>query len=411
MGKSRLIFKRWTWVSLLFLFVVIGLGLFLRYFYIHPVPGLNYKYWLHGHSHVAFLGWVFNALFVALVSAYIQKAYLHVFDRLFWFLQLTVLGMLILFPWQGYAAGSIIVSTLHIFLSYIFVWLFVKHRKEETFSESRFHFSFTIARFALILMVISSIGPFALGAIMANNLAKTHWYQLAIYFYLHFQYNGWFLFAVMALFFKWLEDKSCNYTKQDGKVFFLLNALSVIPAYAASALWIQPPIWINGLAGLAAFIQLVSIYFIYNIFKSLKQRHEIHTNKMVVMLWVLVFISFVTKNILQVIESIPFIAALAYRFRNIIIAYLHLNFIGITSFFLLGWFIQMGWLNLSLLIQKGGLWLFVGGFIITELILVVHSFFNMSGLPGLSNLFDILFFLNLLLLAGLSLIFFTQKLA
>ncbi|MEK6481344.1 hypothetical protein WJR50_27630 [Catalinimonas sp. 4WD22] len=407
--RSKILFKRWAWVSLLFLFIVAVLGVFLRSFYLSPVPGLNYKFWLHGHSHVAFLGWIFNALYVALVAAYVQKERLNSFDRLFWAFQLTVLGMLILFPLQGYAAGSIIVSTLHIFLSYFFAWRFLKDRRKDTQPGDRHRFSFVIVRFAIALMLISSIGPFALGPIMANGLSATHWYPLAIYFYLHFQYNGWFLFAIMGLFFFWLEKNNIAYSKRDGNAFFWLNALAAVPAYASSVLWTQPPVWLYVLAGLAAFAQLFSLYFLFRILSVVRQQWINRLGKMVALLWLLVLMSLVVKNILQLAEALPFVADLAYRQRNLVIAYLHLNFIGITTFFLLGWFVQQRWLDLSTGRQQTGMWVFIMGFILSELALVLQVLFHVNGLPGVTHYFSLLFYLSLIMPIGLGLVCITQR--
>ncbi|WPP48001.1 hypothetical protein [Catalinimonas niigatensis] len=407
--SSQMLFKRWAWISLFFLFIVAVLGVFLRSFYISPLPGLNYKFWLHGHSHVAFLGWIFNALYVALVAAYVRRERLLTFNRLFWAFQLTVLGMLILFPMQGYKAGSIIVSTLHIFLSYFFAWRFLKDRREETQSGGRFRFSFVIARFAIVLMLISSIGPFALAPIMANGLSGTHWYPLAIYFYLHFQYNGWFLFAIIGLFFYWLERNDIDYSKRDGRTFFWLNALAAIPAYASSVLWTQPPLWLYGLAGLAAFAQLFSLYFLFRILSVVRQQWINKLGKMVVLLWLLVLMSLVVKNILQFAEAIPLVADLAYRQRNLVIAYLHLNFIGITTFFLLGWFVQQDWLILSKFWQQTGMWVFIIGFILSELALVLQTLLNISGLRGFTQYFELLFYLSLIMPVGIGLLFISQQ--
>ena len=406
---SHLLFKKWAWVSLLFLFIVAVLGVFLRSFAISPVPGLTYKYWLHGHSHIAFLGWIFNALYLALVAAYIQKTGLRLYNRLFWVFQLTVVGMLILFPLQGYAAGSITVSTLHIFLSYFFAWRFFKDRREETWQGGKHRFSYVFIRFALVLMLLSSLGPFALGPIMANGLSATHWYSLAIYFYLHFQYNGWFLFAVMGLFFYWMEKHDIRYTKRDGRAFFWLNAFSAVPAYASSVLWTQPPLWLYGLAGLAAFAQLGSLYFLFRILKAGHQSWQARLGKTISLLWMLVLIALVVKNVLQLAEAFTFVAELAYRQRNLVIAYLHLNFIGIATFFLLGWFVQQGWLILSRLRQQAGLWIFIIGFALSELALVVQALLNINGHPGFSNYFALLFYLSLIMPVGLGLLLAQQR--
>jgi hypothetical protein len=407
--RTSLIFRRWAGVSLLFLLIVAVLGAFLRSFFVFPTSGLNFKFWLHGHSHVAFLGWIFNALYVALVAAYVRSEKLRTYHRLFWTIQLTVLGMLVLFPLQGYAAGSIIVSTLHVLLSYFFAWRIVKDRSDATRKGGRQHFSFRIIRFAILLMLFSSLGPFALGPIMAQGLSTTHWYHLAIYFYLHFQYNGWFLFAIIGLFFYWLEHSNIHYQKSDGRAFFLLNAFAAIPAYASSVLWTQPPAWLYWLAGAAALSQLISLYFLFRILKRKPGFWKNHLGSKAALLFSLVLLSLITKNILQVAEAFPWVADLAYRQRNLVIAYLHLNFIGIITFFLLGWFEMQGWLHLKRKIHRAGQWLFVAGFVLSQLVLVVQALLNLSGHPGFPDYFSLLFYLSLSMPVGLVLLLCSQE--
>src|SRR5674476_1365823 len=52
---------------------------------------------------------------------------------------------------------------------------------------------------ALIFNIISSIGAFALAYMLANKMQHPSWYLATIYYFLHFQYNGWFFFTCMGL--------------------------------------------------------------------------------------------------------------------------------------------------------------------------------------------------------------------
>src|SRR5215210_4167580 len=92
-----------------------------------PPAGFNYKYLLHAHSHVAILGWLYSAFYVGIIQAYlpieIQQKKKYWWQ--FWLAQLSVLGMLLSFPVQGYALYSITFSTLHIIISYFFIYHFL----------------------------------------------------------------------------------------------------------------------------------------------------------------------------------------------------------------------------------------------------------------------------------------------
>ncbi|HEX7762949.1 MAG TPA: hypothetical protein VF433_04980, partial [Cellvibrio sp.] len=104
-------------IPFLFLFIAACIGLLLRWHFIMPLSWLNYPYWLHAHSHIMFLGWVFNVLFLAFVRNYNLSSR---YRKLFVFIQILLAGMLISFPIQGYGVISIIISAIHTFS----IWMF-----------------------------------------------------------------------------------------------------------------------------------------------------------------------------------------------------------------------------------------------------------------------------------------------
>src|SRR5688572_29855994 len=106
---------RYARIPLLFLFIGTLLGVFLRWQFISATPGVNYSFVLHGHSHIMFLGWIFNALYVGICYNHIAAEETKFFRILFIALQVLVVGMLIAFPLQGYGFYSILLSTLHTF--------------------------------------------------------------------------------------------------------------------------------------------------------------------------------------------------------------------------------------------------------------------------------------------------------
>ena len=191
--------RLWIKISFTFLIITAILGAFLRFLIIQPIEGINYKYFLHGHSHVAFMGWIFNALFAIIYISFIKQndRPIKSYSIMFWLFQISVVGMLLTFPVQGYAALSITFSTMHVLVSWWFAfkaWKDISDLPAHKFSAPR-----AFIKWSLLFMVLSSAGPFALGYIMAKGLSDTYFYQLAIYFYLHFQYNGWFTFAILPM--------------------------------------------------------------------------------------------------------------------------------------------------------------------------------------------------------------------
>ncbi|HKK11450.1 MAG TPA: hypothetical protein VJ945_01360, partial [Flavobacteriaceae bacterium] len=131
------------------------LGLLLRYIYVNPLA-INYRFLTHAHSHLAMLGWAYLMIYTFLVYYFVPKQKL-VYTKLFWLTEIAVLGMLLSFPFQGYAAISISFSTLHIFCSYYFVYRFWKDMSiENTLVKN-------LVKTALIFMLISTIGVWCLG--------------------------------------------------------------------------------------------------------------------------------------------------------------------------------------------------------------------------------------------------------
>jgi len=84
-----------------------------------------------------------------------------------------------------------------------------------------------------------------------NTLGSTSsWYQNAIYFYLHFQYNGWFITALLGLLFFIFEEHSIPIAKNTFNLFFRFFILGVILTFFLSVLWMHPHPIFYVLAGL-----------------------------------------------------------------------------------------------------------------------------------------------------------------
>ena len=208
-----------------------SIGVLLRYNSLFPIREIVERYWIHAHSHIGFLGWVFMALAI-LGFAFLLPKSIKInrrIYRLMIYVQVSVIGMLVTFPFMGYAAPSILFSTFHMALSIAFVWMFYKYAGKQILSNK-------FMKAGLIFMVISGLGPLALAPIIIGGHRETDWYDMAIYFYLHFQYNGWFTFAIFALLIKVLEQSGVNIAVGGGKLLYQLLVIGVIMTLALSAL-------------------------------------------------------------------------------------------------------------------------------------------------------------------------------
>ena len=163
---------KWLQISLFNLMLVALIGVILRYKITYSLPIVNQKNLLQSHSHFAFAGWVTQALMTLLISYLTEKGDQTAFKRYRLILYanlLTAYGMLVTFPFIGYALLSIIFSTLSIFVSYWFAikyWrdlnrLLIKNNSNNWFKA------------AVIFNAISSIGAFLLAWMLANKKYST----------------------------------------------------------------------------------------------------------------------------------------------------------------------------------------------------------------------------------------------
>lgn len=398
-------FHRWGILALLNLLIVALAGLFLRMLHIYNLPKVNYEFVLHAHSHFAFAGWGFLALYTAFVLSFIPEkmALNKSYKAMFWLMQIAAFGMLLSFPFEGYAAISISFSTLFVFVSYWFSWRFFKDIK----LENKNQLSIKFAKAALIFLVISSVGPFSLGPIMANGGRGSHLYFNALYFYLHFQYNGWFSFGVFAILFRWLEQRQVLYSQKSALLFYRLMVWASVPTFMLSVLWIHPDPWVYFLGGIGGILQIIALIPFWKIVRQCSQAIGKQLSKPVRILFLLSITLFTIKLTLQLVSAIPMIAEWAYEIRDFVIGYLHLVLLGFITLFLLSFFIEKKLLTIDSKSVRWGLACFVTGILLSELLIFSHGLANLldTNIPSF-NL--VLFLASVLLPIGIALILYGQ---
>lgn len=354
------------------LLIVTSLGMLLRAFPYLPSFPLSYKNLLHAHSHLAFGGWAMPVLLALILKAFpvlTRKVAVRHWRNIGLLLLLSAAGMLVYFPLQGYGAISIAFSTLGI-VAGCYLFLVIRKAAPARMSAT----SWLFVRAGLFYLVLSALGPLATGPLVAAGKSGSPLYYNAIYFYLHFQYNGWFTFAVLAVLYRLLEQKG---TAARGKAVFWLLHFSCVPAYLLSVLWTQPPVIINVLGGLAAFLQLIAACFLFIDMKGLRWNESL-SNKII---WLSIS-AFAMKVVLQFASAFPQVAALAYEQRNFVIAYLHLVLLGFVSLFAFGGVIKHYGIACTGLL-KGGLLLFLFALAATELLLILQGLLAYVYLPFL----------------------------
>ena len=373
--------KKFTITALAYFLFAALLGILLRLF---PIANINatYKFIVHAHSHIALLGWVYVGLTTLIFYLFIKNESKKKYSKIFIATQITILGMLFSFPFTGYALISIIFSTLFLFCSYIFYSYFRKHN-----NLNKTDYSYKFINTSLILMIVSSLGPWALGYIMNTLGSTSHWYKNAIYFYLHFQYNGWFIFCLLGLFFHFLEKKQNIFiNKKTLSNFYKLMLYSCILTLFLSFLWMQPSKAIYLLAIVGGLYQILALKKLSDIITEVKHQIKRKLDLNFYKILKVIYILFIIKMLMQSLTAIPYFADLAYRTTDFVIGYLHLIFLGLTSlslFFLLHQ-------NKLLYLPKKWLIIYLIGFIGSEILIFYKGFCIWQQLSIIDNYYTIL---------------------
>lgn len=395
---------RWLKIALINLLIVATLGVILRYKILFPLPIVDQKHLLHGHSHFAFAGWIAQALMTLLVINLAQQTEKSVYNKYRWLLLanlLTAYGMLIAFPIEGYGLYSIIFSTASIAVSYFFAviyWKDLNRLKSKEPAHSWF-------KAAVLFNALSSLGAFALTFMMIEKVIHQNWYLAAEYFYLHFQYNGWFFFACMGLFTALISRFNVS-TVTLTNIFWLF-AFASVPAYFLSTLWMPMPMWVYVLVVIAAFAQVIAFIWLVNIimknWNELKKYFSATAKCILGLSAAALFI----KLLLQLGSTIPALSDLAFGFRPIVIGYLHLVLLGVITLFLLGYIFSEMHFKLTKLTTTG-IFIFAGAVILNEIVLMVQGVVAISynTIPFVN---EILLGTALLLFSGALLMSFAKR--
>jgi hypothetical protein len=387
-------------VPLLFLFIGSLIGVFLRWQFISPTSGVNYKFFLHAHSRIMFLGWIFNVLYIAFVTKHIDEKGDKFFLSLFWVLQVLNVGMLISFPLEGYGPFSILFSTLHTIGGILFVVRFFVKTKNVTSTSSWY------AKTAQLFFVISTAGPFSLGYLMSNGMGNSHWYDFSIYFYLHFQYNGFFLFGIFSLFFSQLEKKKIRFQTQKAKTFGIILAAATVPAYILSTLWAKPGYLLNVIGATSGIVQCFCFVVLLTMVRPiLTEIKRTFSNPSFVLL-IITLSGFGLKLLLQLVSAFPSIAQMAYEQRPIVIAYLHLALVGVITSFLLVWYLEEDMIGST--VPKGTIYLYLTSFFGMETILVLTPWWNLISESIFFKASELAFFFSALLCLSFFLTFISS---
>jgi hypothetical protein len=308
--------------------------------------------------------------------------------------------MLISFCIQGYGPISIFFASSSLVVGYIFSYF--AFRDATRLEKS--HPAKNWIKAAILFGILSTAGTIVLSKMMATHQFDQATYLGSIYFYLHFQYNGWFMMACFAI---WLDSIKSVLVKEDHTRFaFWAFFLSGIPAYFLSTLWAHLPVWLYVFVVLAVILQVIGWWYFLQTMKANKTFISGLFPKLVSWLLIIISLALTLKLLLQLASTIPVVSKLAFGFRPIVIAYLHLVLLLIISVFLLTFLFGTGLLRQTKSMRVA-LLIFVTGVILNEVVLATQGIaaFSYTIIPGVNQT---LFGVALILLTGAGLLAIAQ---
>lgn len=377
----------WLKLCVFNFFIVSVVGVLMRYKIAFSLPAFDLKFLQESHSHFAFYGWVTACLYI-FIAVYLSGSPFRIRTKKYEIILLINLlgsyGMLGSFMYGGYYWLSIAFSSVSLFSGFAFFILLMKDTRHHT------NPAVIWLRAGAFFAVISSIGIFFLAYMSAQDNKASWIYRAASYFYLHYQYNGFFLFSCIGLLMGYLKKSGIEMKARLNKNIFYLLFSGAFLGVGLSLLWQPMPDWLYLLFVLASLLQLIGIFklgkFIVPNWKVFSKNWD-RPRKL---LFCIAAFAVVIKFAAQSASTVPTLAVYAFYVHNIIIAYLHLVLlVGISSFLL--WKIlesKIFQVNNKL---KISIYLLIAGILLNEFILAISGILSACLVPFPSAPYWLLF--------------------
>lgn len=323
---------QWFRKALVSLSLVAFFGVLMRYKMAFSLPFLDQKHMQEAHSHFAFYGWITQMLYL-LIYQYLLKfkpqTALQIYPKIINLNYILALMMLVGFLWGGYFWLTIGISTLSLSLS--FVMFFLVYRDLKGIKDLAKPWLLG----GLFFAMFSALGIFSLSYMMASGHIHQQWYLASTYYYLHFQYNGFFLMSCIGWLIAQLTSKGISFTPKQNRRLFRLMFWGCLLGYGLSVLWLDLPWWLFIIVLIASLAQTLGAFQILTWVR--RNWHLVKKHFSPLYRWMLCYagVAFAIKIGLQLGSNSPAISQFAFGFRNIVIAYLHLVLLMCISVFLL----------------------------------------------------------------------------
>jgi len=395
-------FKSWINLSLLNLTIVACIGVLMRYKIGFDFPYLEQKNILHAHAYFAFTGWVTHLLYTFIYYHYKQEFTQKGLRYAVMLIRTNLVasyGILITYFVFGYSYQASFFVAVTILVSYFFVALFLSQLRYFDHNPGT---KWLAA--GLIFYACASGGAIYNAYMLSAGTFSQKIFLACQYIYLHFQFNGWFLLSCIGLFIGLLSRKGIAF---DDNNIFRMIAYMCAPTLFLSTLWMKMPSWLYWGTVAATILQCVGwamvVKFAWDNRLLIKEKFTRNTYS----LFLLAAMALSIKMILQLGSTHPQISKLAYGFRPIVIAYIHLVVLGVITIFLFGYAYAMKIIPSSRL-SHAGILLFVGGIFLNEFVLMIQGVasFSYFAVPHINQ---VLVFVSLIMLAGIVMVLIARK--
>ena len=205
------------------------------------------------------LGWLYLGLYGLIVTNFVPKEQWHPDSTSVYFgsVKSAYWGCCSLFHSRGMARCRLVFPPCTFFapilLPPICGWI----------SKAAPGFSRLLLRSSLAFMVLSTFGVWSMGPLMAWGFKHSIWYHLAVQFFLHFQFNGWFIIALLALFFRWMEQKGHLPSKIFKRWFYGLLLSATFLTFALAVAWSEPHPLVFACNSIGVLLQLAALVLLF----------------------------------------------------------------------------------------------------------------------------------------------------
>lgn len=394
----------WLKFSVFNFFLVALLGVIMRYKILYSLPFLDQKHLQEAHSHFAFYGWITNALYV-LILIYLGRVNsalnLKKYENLIIVNIISSFAMLGAFIYGGYFWGSIAASTVSLLCSFVFFYFFLKDSTKIQ-DASKIWF-----QAGLFFAVISSLGVFNLAYMKMSGNIKQDLYLGSEYYFLHFQYNGFFIFSCIGLLLFSLKEAMAPISDSKNKLIFWLMFFGCLIGFGLSVLWMKMPVSIFTVIVIATIGQTIGAVLLYDFVKKSWGNLILKWSPMQRFVLIFAGFAFAVKIALQLGSNIPALNQFAFGFRNVVIAYLHLVLLMCIATFLINQILATNYFTITKQLLLGVKLLLLGIFL-NEFILGLMGIFSIKyiAIPYANHM---LLYASLLMFGSIFWIFINMK--